>query len=61
MQLESTSRFIEQLQHLENLKSRIPITDLLKVQSEPVVTNIAELSSHSLQRRQLLSWKGVDH
>ena len=54
MQLESTPRFTKQLQHLENLKSRIHITDLLKVQLEPFVTNITKLSSHPQQRRQLL-------
>ena len=40
--------------HCDNvgdLRSCIHITDLLKVQPNPCVTNIAELSSHPQQRR----------
>lgn len=61
MQLESTPRFTEQLEHVGNLKILIHITGLLKGQSELCVTNIAELSCHPQQRRQLLCWKEVDH
>ena len=58
MQSESTPRVTKQLQHLGNLKNCIYITDLPKVQSEPCVTNIDDLSSHPEQRRQLLLRKG---
>ena len=57
-QSESTPRVTKQLQHLGNLKNCIYITDLPKVQSEPCVTNIDDLSSHPEQRRQLLLRKG---
>ena len=51
MKLESTLQIMEQLQHLGNLKSRIYITDLPKIQSKPYT---ADLSSHPQQRGHLL-------